>query len=285
VLLLLLGLAGLAGARTQQPPKKIVFPVLGHVSYYDDFGEPRSQGPHQGIDIMAARKALALAAEPGTVKFWTSSASAGCMLYLYGASGTTYYYIHLNNDVGRGNDNRGRCVPGMAYAKDLHNGSHVTAGESVGFVGNSGDADGAHPHLHFELHPGGGRAVDPYRWLRTGIHLLYAAPAQTVVTLELTGSVIEATPDRTLRVRVSDIRAYPMGQHVRGLRKVLLLDASNAVVQSVDSHGNHAHNVRLLSAKKGQPVKLWTTPQATTPAVQRGDDLALQAAMILLTKL
>jgi len=75
-----------------------------------------------------------------------------------------------------------------------------------------------------------------------------------------------------------------MGQHVSGLRKTLVLDASNAVVQRVVSRGNHARNVNLLSAKKGQPVKLWTSPEATTPAVQRGDDLALQAAMILLTK-
>src|SRR5437762_6266619 len=190
VLLLLLGLAGLAGARTQQPPKKIVFPVLGHVWYIDDFGAPRPQGPHQGIDIMAPRKALALATEAGTVKFWTSSASAGCMLYLYGASGTTYYYIHLNNDLTNGNDNRGRCVPGTAYAKDLHNGSHVIAGQVVGYVGNSGDADAVHSHLHFELHPSGGRAVDPYKWLKTGTHFLYAAPPETVVTLELKGTVI-----------------------------------------------------------------------------------------------
>ena len=61
---------------------------------------------------MAPRRALAVAAEAGTVKFWTTSARAGCMLYLYGASGTTYLYIHLNNDLTRRNDNKGRLRPG-----------------------------------------------------------------------------------------------------------------------------------------------------------------------------
>ena len=47
---------------------------------------------------------------------------AGCMLYLYGDSGTTYEYIHLNNDLGTANDNKGKCVPGMSYAPGLKDG-------------------------------------------------------------------------------------------------------------------------------------------------------------------
>ena len=60
-----------------------------------------------------------VAVEDGKIKFWTTSARAGCMLYLYGASGTTYLYIHLNNDVTMANDNQrqvrrraGRTGPG-----------------------------------------------------------------------------------------------------------------------------------------------------------------------------
>src|SRR5262249_57285530 len=90
---------GKASAGSRQPPDTIVFPVLGPVSYTDDFGEPRAGGLHQGIDILAPKRALALAAEGGTVEFWTHSRTAGCMLYLHGTGGTTYYYIHLNNDL------------------------------------------------------------------------------------------------------------------------------------------------------------------------------------------
>ena len=77
---------------------RLIFPVVGPVSYTDDFGDARGSGRHEGNDIMAAKKSLAVAVEAGTVKFWTTSWRAGCMLYLYGKSGTTYLYIHLNND-------------------------------------------------------------------------------------------------------------------------------------------------------------------------------------------
>jgi murein DD-endopeptidase MepM/ murein hydrolase activator NlpD len=145
---------------------QIVFPVVGEVTYVDDFGDARGTSKHEGNDLMAPKRATAVAAEGGTVSFWTTSASAGCMLYLHGDSGTTYWYIHLNNDRTRKNDNRGKCVPGTAYAKGLHEGDRVEAGQAVGYVGDSGDADGLHAHLHFEIHPRNGKAVDPFRYLK-----------------------------------------------------------------------------------------------------------------------
>ena len=92
----------------------LIFPVGGATTYIDDFGQPRAGGAHQGNDLMAAKKTPVVAVEAGKVKFWTTSANAGCMLYLYGASGTTYLYIHLNNDLTMKNDNRGKCVPGVS---------------------------------------------------------------------------------------------------------------------------------------------------------------------------
>src|ERR687887_115887 len=196
LVLLLLGLAaGLGAASSRKPPARIVYPVLGASRYTNDFGDPRPGGRHQGIDIIAPRKALALAAESGKVKLWTTSARAGCMLYLYGASGTTYLYIHLNNDLMRGNDNRGKCVAGTAYAPGLKDGARVTAGQPVGFVGDSGDADGIHPHLHFEVHPNGGKAVSPYPYLQAAQPLLFYARPGTPFALTLTGTVVTATVD------------------------------------------------------------------------------------------
>ena len=58
-----------------------------------------------------------LAAEAGTVEFHTTSARAGCMLYLNGKSGTQYLYVHLNNDLTDGNDNQGRCAPACRTRK------------------------------------------------------------------------------------------------------------------------------------------------------------------------
>src|SRR4051812_39727258 len=168
--LVALVLGGAAASASAAPPARIVFPLIGAASFTDDFGDARAQGGHEGNDILAARRAPAVAAEAGHVHFWTTSQFAGCMLYLYGDSGTTYLYIHLNNDLGPGNDNRGKCVAGTAYAPGLQDGEAVRAGQTIGFVGDSGDADGLHPHLHFELHPNGGAAVSPYRWLRKAHH-------------------------------------------------------------------------------------------------------------------
>ena len=158
-------------AATGGVPARILFPVIGTVSYSDDFGEARGQGTHEGNDILADLRAPVIAVEAGRVVFWTRSAGAGCMLYLYGRSGTSYRYIHLNNDLTARNDNRGACVPGVAFAPGLRDGQDVRAGQVIGYVGDSGDADGLHPHLHFELHPGDGAAVSPYRWLRRAEHV------------------------------------------------------------------------------------------------------------------
>ena len=88
VIAVLLG-AGAAAASTSAPVPQLVFPILGAATYTDDFGDPRGQGAHEGNDMLAPRRALALAAEAGTVKFHTTSSRAGCMLYLEGKSGTS----------------------------------------------------------------------------------------------------------------------------------------------------------------------------------------------------
>src|SRR4029453_13663251 len=122
-----------AGKKEPPPGKRINFPNPGKFQFSNDFGDPRPQGSHEGIDIVAPRKALALAAEAGRVKFHIMSARAGCMLYLYADSGTTYIYIHLNNDLGMTNDNRGRCAPGIAFAPGLKSGARVVAGGAAWF--------------------------------------------------------------------------------------------------------------------------------------------------------
>ena len=190
---------------------RLVFPIVGKVSYSDDFGDPRGQGRHEGNDIVAPRRAIAVAVEAGQVKFHTTSWRAGCMLYLHGASGATYLYVHLNNDLTNGNDNRGKCEPGVAYAPGLKSGQKVAAGEPIGYVGDSGDANGIHPHLHFELRPKGGGAISPYKALRAAIPLLFAARPGSTFTLAVTGTVI-GVGDGKIEVKAEQVRHWPGGR-------------------------------------------------------------------------
>jgi hypothetical protein len=256
----------------------LVFPVVGPVTYTDDFGQPRPGGPHQGNDLMAPRKAIAVAAEAGTIKFWTTSLPAGCMLYLKGESGTTYNYIHLNNDLTAGNDNRGKCVAGVAYAPGLKDGAHVQAGQQVGFVGDSGDANGIATHLHFEVHPNGGKAVDPYPFLQAATPLLFYSKPGTPFVLTLTGTVVTVTTD-TLQLQVTTLQSFPTGLTLTKLPKPLTLAVpATAVVQQKPGLGG----MRLLSAYEGQPVVVWTQPALATLKAERGDDGALTAALVQL---
>jgi Peptidase family M23 len=207
------------------PGQRIVFPVLGKFRYSNDYGDARPQGSHQGIDIVAPRKALAIAAEAGRVKFQVTSSAAGCMLYLYGQSGTTYLYIHLNNDLGITNDNLGRCAPGIAFAPGLKSGMRVAAGEPVGFVGDSGDANGITPHLHFEVHPNDGPSINPFTHLNRAYRLLFSAPPKTRTSLWLKGSVLEEQA-AAFKVQVNSLGVRSTGLRLNGISRPVSLGVS-----------------------------------------------------------
>jgi hypothetical protein len=260
-------------------PEHIIFPVVGKVAYTDDFGAARPGGAHQGNDIVAAKRSPAVAAEPGKVKYWTTSRAAGCMLYLYGDSGTTYYYIHLNNDVTLKNDNKGRCVKGTAYT--VANGAKVAAGQQIAYVGDSGDANGRNSHLHFEVHPGGGKAVSPYPYLQKAYRLLFTQKAGTPFALTLTGTVVSADVDRLI-MNVATSQAWPSGLTQSKLNRQLALAVpETTVVQSLNA-GALRTVASVTLATKGQKVVVWTLPAPATLKAQRGDDGALSSALIQL---
>jgi hypothetical protein len=262
--------------------KQLVFPVLGRSNLTMSFGDPRGQGAHQGEDIMADRWSPALAVEAGRVHIHTTLGRAGCMLYLYGQSGTTYVYIHLNNDLTRNNDNRGRCVPGTAYWKGLRDGARVEAGQPIGYVGNSGDAEGGSPHLHFEVHPGGGAAVDPVPFLRSARRLLFYVPTGTTFTLALSGKVVAVGPE-SLRVTVVTLRTAPFALTLRRLmRTVTLTVPETALVERGARAGLPGIPVGLQSAKAGEAVTLWTEAATATPEARTGKAGVLAAERIVL---
>jgi Peptidase family M23 len=276
---LVLGLAGAAvAAPSGKPPARIIFPVIGPAEYGDDYGDPRWQGRHEGIDIVSVRRALAVAAEAGTVEFDSSAHGAGgCMLDLHGRSGTTYKYIHLNNDLTGKNDNRGRCVAGTAFPTGLRSGEKVAAGEPVGYVGNSGDADGANPHLHFELHPGGGESTNPYPYLRRAQRLLFFARQGSLFSLALTGTVASLQGE-LMRLKVDVLRWWPAGLRVPNLNRTLDIDILDAQIERETTGVRATTGLSLL----GRRVTVWTAPAPTTRAAQLGKDGELLANRVVL---
>jgi len=116
-------------------------PVQGGARMMNDWGFPRSGGRfHEGNDLFAARGTPAVAVVGGTA-VQVVGRLGGNQVKLAGDDGVSYYYTHL--------DSFGKA-------------GRVAAGEVIGTVGSSGNAAGTAPHVHFEVHPGGGAAVNPY---------------------------------------------------------------------------------------------------------------------------
>jgi hypothetical protein len=211
----LLVLAGLAAALSTTPASgrqsggvpRLVFPLVAQTDLWDNYGDPRPNGRHTGIDMENPWHAPVVAAEDGSVKYWDSGLG-GCMLYLYGRSGTTYMYIHLNNDLTPRNDDKGGCVKGVTYV--VPNGGKVTAGQQIAWNGDSGDASG-NPHLHFEVHPNDGADVNPFRHLKRAIKPLFAARTGDVFSLGLRGKLVAAGAGGAT-VDVERVRRYPGGR-------------------------------------------------------------------------
>src|SRR5579864_2429021 len=144
-------------------PQGYVFPVYGDSSYSDTYGALRgdvSGGWHHGDDIFAPLGAPLLAVAHGTVFSVGWNKVGGWRLWLRDDKGWEYYYAHLS-----------------AYSPLAVNGAVVNAGDVLGFVGNTGDAEGTPYHLHFEVHPVGllglgyDGAVDPTSYLDAWQHL------------------------------------------------------------------------------------------------------------------
>ncbi len=121
-------------------------PVQGAVSFIDSYGAPRSGGrAHKGVDMLAARGTPTVAPVDGTVTH-RGNGIGGLSWHLNGDDGNYYYGTHLDSYANQG-------------------AGHVQAGTVIGYVGDTGNAAGT-PHLHFEIHPHGGGAINPYPTVR-----------------------------------------------------------------------------------------------------------------------
>jgi Peptidase family M23 len=244
---------------------QLVFPIVGDATYHDDFGDPRGQGKHEGNDIMAAWRSPAVAAEAGKIKFWTKSARAGCMLYLYGKSGTTYLYIHLNNDLTDKHDNKGKCVPGTAYMTGLKDGANVQAGQQIGYVGDSGDAEGTY-HLHFEVHPHDGAAVSPFPYLQKALHLLVPVSSKTRISLSAAGKVVRSTGTR-ITVALSSLTLLPGSQKLDVTGKSIVLNVPATTELDAGDGTIGVATTSSVAGLIGSQVVVQTAPARATFAV------------------
>lgn len=121
-----------------------VCPVSG-ATYVNDFGVPKADGRfHQGIDLFAPRGTEVKAPVGGQVDL-ISGTMGGLQFFLYGDDGATYIGTHLE-----------------AFGRA----GRVEAGHVIGYVGDTGNARGGPPHLHFEIQPDGGKSVNPYPTLQ-----------------------------------------------------------------------------------------------------------------------
>ena len=154
-----------------------VFPVAGDSEFIDSWGYPRMMGTasahwHQGSDIFAPAGTPLIASENGALQRIGTASLGGNKLWIVGESGNHYYYAHLS-----------------AFAEGIAEGQEVRAGEIVGYVGDTGNARGTSPHLHFEIHPDGRGPVNPYPLLKAayGSRPAYRAVAPTTTLVPPVG--------------------------------------------------------------------------------------------------
>jgi hypothetical protein len=198
------------------------------------------------------------------------------MLYLYGRSGTTYLYIHLNNDRTMQNDNDGGCNAGTTYV--ARDGALVEAGELIAWNGDSGDADG-NPHLHFEVHPQNGPDVDPLPYLKAGIRHLFPAKLGTPFTLGLRGTLVAAGNGR-LELAASAVRWWPNGRWTEIEPRPVELAVATATSLEDDLLELAAGTQRSPSARASTTLTVFTEEATVTAAALRGDPGALTAARV-----
>ena len=146
---------GAADIPVATPGTEPVFPVAAPATFSDDWMAPRGSRFHEGIDIMAARGAPIVAVVSGTLVRIGTTPISGNRFWLRAPNGDEYFYCHMDG-----------------FAPAAREGAFVRAGTVLAYNGDTGDAKGTTPHLHFEIHPGGGGPIRPYplvsSWPRVG---------------------------------------------------------------------------------------------------------------------
>lgn len=159
---------GSAGpARAGAANGSICFPVVEEVRFMPSFGDARSGHSHQGNDLMGEKGYHLVAPADGVIVDLRGPGQGygDYSIRMQDAEGWFYAFLHMNNDTWGTDD--GSAPVEMVFAPGLAVGSTVRAGQFLGFMGDSGNAEGSGPHLHFEIRQPAGdlwsaEATDPY---------------------------------------------------------------------------------------------------------------------------
>jgi hypothetical protein len=162
--------AATVAADAETAVREIVFPVDGPNTYTDTFGACRTgcARGHEGTDIMGEKLTELVAARDAEVTWLKDTAtpdgSQGNYLMLRDADGWEYWYIHVNNDSPGTDD--GANPQEWIFGPGIELGATVEAGQLVGYLGDSGNAESSGAHLHFEIHKPDGSVINPYKSLQ-----------------------------------------------------------------------------------------------------------------------
>lgn len=204
--------------------RQMRFPVNGQVSYVETFGACRDgcRRYHQGNDIFAPKLTHLLAARDGHVTWFRTDASgtAGNGIGITDAEGWRYLYLHVNNDSPGTDD--GRNPARWRFATGIRMGTKVYAGQIIGYLGDSGNAETTPPHVHFELRRPDGVNISPYSSLQ---------------------NASRARPDPRF-YRFDRLRLGPIDDHVQFGTAA---GASNALACDVDGDGDDEPVVHIAN--------------------------------------
>ena len=234
------------------------FPVAGLATWSDDFHDPRYNPTphlHQGNDIWTAFGTPVRAPDNGVVSL-TDEVVGGKSAYVTTADGTYYYMTHLDG-----------------FPDDLSSGERVAVGQVVGYAGATGNAAGGPPHVHFEIRPGGGGAVNPKPILDQWVaEALAAAPKQASGNRESNPRIMLATGE----IRRFDVPSAATSE--RAAKGPLLWSAS------VTSGGAVLRLAEVEAARMARRVD-WTERAAEAQATAVDRHQAEQRARNLLSRL
>lgn len=148
-------------AQTTDEIRPIVFPTDASLTVDDNYGVDRSGGRvHEGIDIMGPKLTPLYAAVDGRIRHLNIPEETwGYAIVLQDDEGYTYHYLHVNNDTPGTDDGEGGEE--HAYAPGIAEDVRVSKGQLIGWMGDSGNAESAGSHLHFEIRLGG-EPINPY---------------------------------------------------------------------------------------------------------------------------